>query len=786
MVMVGVLIFVLIVIVAFLAASHFYRKLQASAQSRRTAWTNAALRANTPLEDANASVSGFDAARSRTRPLTWLGPKSELRFQGFTIRSPLTYASKGSSAEPRTAEDPSEIDTSLPVRFDNPSPGLQYWPWYARMDAAQRGYYIQWLATAKAAWPCNDGFAFVYYYGLERRVLVDRADWRIIAEEVHRLRRLERARVAQGAEGRSFRRYSNGLLWHIAALHLDQLDEKVLRAIADATECADDESLATLGAWFVSKRQPLPAWAAYKVASQLPGSQRSVVAARVPEQFVSLFEKRYKARYPTGLDLRASASPRRVEYRPASAALGPTSAEIPDVWSDTRQFRGLSEIWNGCIEDLRELSRADQATGAEKLTVAAWEALPPELRAGVEHPCTKSLCALVAARATDAGCVLALGELAAIGGKPQRAKLAIGESRALAEMVEQVGYCMEPDARLTGRAYAWDDPVSLFARWDDSSVDVGRYKAAALMLTMGTAIAEADGKAEGRELDGVTRHIENAFNLTGHERRRLDALRALLAGHGADAVMVGKKTIAALEPVVRGAVGRLLVAVAAADGVITPDETKALKRGFRMLDLAPEVLDRTIAELLPGAKDDMVTVRPGATPPAGEKLPPQDAAAAESGLRLNRDVIQRIMEETREVSALLADAMGNTVDSDGEASAITAPPAVGGAGSSPAEAASMSMSTAVEPDAAPLKALPGRYHGFLVELAVKDRWSRTDLAAMAARRGVMVDGAIEAINEWSLDSVGHVILEEDGPDVIVDCAAARPLLGTPDATSPDT
>ena len=47
------------------------------------------------------------------------------------------------------------------------------------------------------------------------------------------------------------------------------------------------------------------------------------------------------------------------------------------------QFKSLVEIWNQCIEDLRDFDRVRRKQG--ELSTAAYESLPDELRSG-DHP----------------------------------------------------------------------------------------------------------------------------------------------------------------------------------------------------------------------------------------------------------------------------------------------------------------------------------------------------------------------------------------------------------------
>ncbi len=73
---------------------------------------------------------------------------------------------------PRTAEA-SCIDLSLEVGepVEDPVGSLGYYTTYARLSPAQRANYLQWLATGRTGTLREIGYAFLFFYGLERRLL---------------------------------------------------------------------------------------------------------------------------------------------------------------------------------------------------------------------------------------------------------------------------------------------------------------------------------------------------------------------------------------------------------------------------------------------------------------------------------------------------------------------------------------------------------------------------------------------------------------------------------------
>jgi hypothetical protein len=49
----------------------------------------------------------------------------------------------------------------------------------------------------------------------------------------------------------------------------------------------------------------------------------------------------------------------------------------------------------------------------------------------------------------------------------------------------------------------------------------------------------------------------------------------------------------------------------------------------------------------------------------------------------------------------------------------------------------------------------------------RPHWSAGDLEVIARQEGLMLGGAIEAVNEWSLDEYGDLLLAEEDEEIIV-------------------
>lgn len=107
--------------------------------------------------------------------------------------------------------DPSTIYIHLPISEEQNVPGLPYWPHYIELTPGQRYNYLKWLRNVEQQ--MDMGYVFLYYYGLERQLLI--GDFEKAFDEIVKLRN---AHI-----NKSFHKYSENALVH-AAIIRDKID----------------------------------------------------------------------------------------------------------------------------------------------------------------------------------------------------------------------------------------------------------------------------------------------------------------------------------------------------------------------------------------------------------------------------------------------------------------------------------------------------------------------------------------------------------------------------------
>jgi uncharacterized tellurite resistance protein B-like protein len=731
-----------IVLVIFVASS---RRKGRKESLRRPSSSPA--RASVTIQAAPAVLIGANGGAS----LNWVGTGATITAGPYQISDPFTYTSNG----PASQEEASCIDVRLPIgkQVAEERGALGYWPRYSRLSPDQRANYLEWLAGGRKAELVDIGYAFIYFYGLERRALVDNEDIKEVLTQTSRL-------MLSYSASRSFFGYSSRFIAYILAqMGLENLSRESFDIIfKKSIKEFDDETLAVTLAWLHKANAPLPPFLAFEVARNDIRASRSVVVVRVAEHFQTLFFKKYADRFGAGLQLEAAIRERLLEYKPASPTVLYSMSQyalpgirIINVLGLPSQFKPLVDMWEECIEELKPLSR-EVGKGRDILTRQAYQALPEALKEEVEHPDREKWESFVAANTSENNIVITtVDNLAPLCGFEQRPKLTTSQSEELASTAGDVGFVIVPDPRVTGRAYKWDEMVALFRPEGRPDVPLDKkYRAAVLMLEMGMAVAAADGTMEQVEVNQIISFLKGQFLLVPNDARRIDAYKEILVKKPPVLTNLAKRLQSALTADHLEIVCQFLVSIAAANGSIDKRERTTLRRFYTALGLPTSKLDDIIAKLF-GPVAEAVEVQRG-VPVPGEKIP---ARQAQPVFTLNAAALQTILQDTEKVALMLGDALMASAEEEAEI-IVTETRRVhmrpdGTLAAEDAKGSGLSN---------PYAGLDARYHLVVAELLSRETWAPEDFDALARKYNVMPAGMLEAINSWSDENHGDFLIEE--------------------------
>lgn len=665
-----------------------------------------------------AAPPGFGATR-------WLKAGEAIDIAGLSIPGGLIYVGPKLNAANGRSE-PALISPQLRVADygDFRQRQTDYWPSYADLTPEARRAYLTWLSQGRSHPDCDIGFVFLFFYGLERRTLWDsqtdaaaKEEWPEILAEIRRL-------LSIYGESGSFKRYAGELLnW----MELDNKSSKLYQQpIPDLPRNYELPPYLRLALGQASvDRQPLPPELALAWLRLSPDVYLRTAATRCPEEFGRLFAQRYQDVFGSGMVLPKNRTKLKFVYQPASMGLSGVKVtmsfgDVPDVTALTATIKQLREIAEQCTDELGSYSRLVGKDPSNAGSLAGLLLLPATLWPAEAQGRLRTL----VDRMRDGWLRLTLRELVdALGGSSQPFSRDQIRSLARALEAEQIGF--EPYVLAGAKMPGQDDAVVLFAQPNLEPAMGGSagFQTAAITLQLAAATAQADGDFHEKEISHLRGEIEGWAQLTPAERRRLHAhLHWLTASPPTLASL--KKKLEPLSASAKETLAGFMAALAQADGYVSPDEVKFLEKIYKVLG----VETRRVFSDIHAAEAGGTAV---------------SSAKERKGFQLDTHRIATLQEDTARVSALLSKIF-----------AEEAPP-------------NPSAPTAAEPEPeeadAPLLGLDETHATFLRLLLSRPEWSRSELEDAAADLDLMLDGALEQINEAAFDAFDGPLCEGDDP-----------------------
>ncbi|CAG4899016.1 tellurite resistance TerB family protein [Paraburkholderia gardini] len=706
--------------------------------------------------------AGASVPASSTR---WVMPGETVDIEDLPIGRGFFYVGDFRRGRPGPV-DACVIDTGAQVAQEAADPAADIGivpPGYATLSGEERRTYIEWLASPRRKPDIHTRYLFLHLFGFERRVLIDGAAGKVSEAEYGEMTR-ELQRMLNLDADYSWQRHVRNLLDFIdlmAARTGKVYDQKPPNGSATGYQVPLNVRVAFGQA--ALDRHPVPAGWALAWVKLDPMMIRRAAVARCPDEFDRVFMRRYRERFHEGMLVPVNRTRLNVLPQPAFKALQNVPLPgfllgLPDVAAVTGPRNRLQLLMNESADALgafsRYLARNPDAYGSLEATLM----LPPEVWPDATHDAISALASEVA----DTTTVITFGALFArfkAMGTLTRDRMA-----SFNAALSQAGIAVEPDVRLGARTPKPDDAVALFAAPATAALahTDDAYVVATLMVDLAAAVATADGTASAAEIALIEREIDAWSHLEPLQQTRLKARNLVQLAQAASSAGLKKK----LEPLpagVKKAIACFLVQTANADGTVSREEVKLLEKIYRMLDLDPQRLYIDLHQgasavsgpggaRAPGARRASVAVKPGER--ASKDAAPE-ARSAGAGLVLDTARIAALQQETARVSAILADVFVE------EQPAVPLEEASNARESVAPEDLEEPEEVVPAPDA--LLGLDDAHSTFLRLLVSRPSWTRAELADAAADLELMLDGAIEQVNEASLDHWDEPLTDGDDP-----------------------
>lgn len=606
---------------------------------------------------------------------------------------------------------------SSPRRLDPSfSKAGQYWPTYESLGAEGRGRLLDWMAAGLVGEAPRVDVGFVYFYGLEYRLLTTNKYDQETDVILARIKRL-----ASKSTSDSFVKYAANITEYVTIRRDLQNKTGIRNWVADFEEfIRSGQGLAPMA---LSLRI-----AAYQMAGQQAPFDETMMMAmaqapRTVKKYQSLGERlpayisewrsEFKLRFPQGYPLRiigTESTPLQLSYRRSSSNPYIETKFIPDA----RLLDPIQFNWTGALNILRDV---DDRLGpalrtARKIAVIKKEKIDPQVKARMARILQVNSWAqgIMAGRAF---CVVDIENAAkSLGGKNTFSTLAW---RELISDLKAGGVGVEP---------SWDSPkgIKKIGLMKEPSSVITDWSCPA--LTVVSVFSPVQDISQS-SLDKLLSHLIGSYGLQAdaerHLRARAEALRGTLVGSPGKWAARILENIPSAETSERvGLVADMLLEVGSIAGGIAMVEA--------LYDLAK--IPRT----------DLY-----ARQMAGEGSRPQN------GSKVDMDRIKAIAAETQIVNATLSAVFSEDEGGDLAPSAST----------TPAQAPVLRKYD--------FPGLDARYHALWADLQSKESWTAGAFDALAKSYNLMPAAAIDVINEWGIDTVGDdlIILTIDGLTVSV-------------------
>lgn len=713
-----------------------------------------------PEQVAYSNESSYSSPYRKTENAAWVSANTEVEIHGYAIKGGMFYLSEFLQAISGSSPDPCLIDPSLRINKASPDTAgssMSYWPSYSNISPAARAAYLDWLSSGRDNSATNVGYVFLFFYGLERRVLFDsqrdntvKAEIPQIAAEVQRLLQI------YGSSSGSFNSYASSFLNFLCSQFRGDGLERFART--ESAQYGDLPFTLRMEAGKLSSQsKPIPPWLAFEWFMRSPDIRLRTPAKRCNEEFSKLFMARYASKYGNGLVIKPNKTSLRCEYHPASSSFsGRTFSnsleDVPDVTKLTRPISVFQAIADECMEDLDAFSRfLGRKPEEQELKIFALAQLPSELlRESKYVEIQKFISFLKEKIGSNPEQVLDISTILSALGLDSSKALSNGESLLVAQLLGRLGYGIEPDIRFGGSKLVPTEKAVIFTLADNlASAASPEYTFAALLLSFSSIVIHADGSVSPKEAEKMRAHVSSILSLTQNEQKRLDALLLYYCSIPASLTQA-KKRIQELKPESKSFILSFLLSVANADGNIDPAEIKILKKIYELFGVDGNNLYSDF-HAFQTRRDAPISIS-AESPAAGFSIPKKPSKIAKaSPVSLDMDLVNRTIQETHQVQSLLTD-----IFSDGTEDKSNVP--------------------ALKPSNAQLIANLDSSHSELFrKISDKDSIPVDSFNDICKSLGILPSGAIEMINTAFFDKAEELYIEEDGEMLILNNEVAKEM-----------
>ncbi len=686
-------------------------------------------------------------------PTKWYSKGEKACVHGRDIPNGLVYI--GNELVPNNDSN-SKVDACLiDPSLEATRPGIKgkaeymgYWPYYSEISESCRGEYLDWLAAGCKDPNVNMGYVFLYFYGLERRLLVDSDAAEVSEERDEIIAEVIRLLSIYG-ESASFNRYANCLL--VAEWLIFRKSKKPPTHI-DINNARSSEPIKIELGLFADEDRPVPANVAFRWYVLHPEYKIRTPARRCADEFDELFKEEYQKVFGEGLYLSKAKKKLKFKLSVASPSIEGFAIKIdlPDCFDSTKPLTQIKKIVDKCTDKLEKYSRYLAKSNKASDTLHELSLLPNTI--ANKNPKAIEAKELLRGKCNDKLWFTKLQEVYQLINEPAPAEPSKNDLKDLFAFLQLLGFGAAPDVRYQNIKLGLNSDVAIFPCIGGENFEPSKeFNVLSSIIRLGAIMSRIDGHIHKQEVSVIRGLVDKAPALSELERKYVEGFfHWCFHAQEEDALSSSgiKPYLEKLPFKYRRHIADLMIRIIYADKQIKVEEIRKLEKFYPTLGLditkIPDDIYRMHGEV--NEINSSIATGPVSVSKAdahkGFRIPGQQIEEATKGVQLDPDKLARLIRETPMSQKVLGDAFKDNEEEE------------------------VIENRAPKEHSQSLPKLDADHRILLEHIIQKESWDRKELIVFCEGLRLMLDGALANINEWAAEISNAPLVEDNGEDLI--------------------